>query len=80
LFLRILKNWRKSRAKRALQFSTGLRLHWTMQLFVKTLTGKTIVVEIETSDIVYQVKMLIRDKEGIYREKIYLLLLLLRSS
>ena len=36
-----------------------------MQLFVKTLTGKTITIEVEGSHTVEQVKQLIQDKEGI---------------
>lgn len=36
-----------------------------MQIFVKTLTGKTITLEVESSNSILQVKELIRDKEGI---------------
>ena len=36
-----------------------------MQLFIKTLTGKTITVEVEQSDSVESVKTKIQDKEGI---------------
>lgn len=36
-----------------------------MQIFVKTLTGKTITLEVEGSDTVQQVKQKIQDKEGI---------------
>lgn len=36
-----------------------------MQIFVKTLTGKTITVEASHSDTVEQVKAKIQDKEGI---------------
>ena len=36
-----------------------------MQLFVKTLTGKTITVEAEAADTIAQLKEKIRDKEGI---------------
>lgn len=37
----------------------------TMQVFVKTLTGKTITLDVDTSDTVETVKVKIQDKEGI---------------
>jgi len=36
-----------------------------MQIFVKTLTGKTITLDVEAGDTIEQVKQKIQDKEGI---------------
>ncbi len=42
-----------------------LRLRGGMQIFVKTLTGKTMTVDVESQDSVESIKQKIQDREGV---------------
>ncbi len=66
----------KSKTKKLISFLLAITLFFTMavsasamQIFVKTMTGKNITVEVETSDTIEAVKLKIQNQEGISTEQ-----------
>jgi ubiquitin len=66
---RITQQQQQSSRQQPSALSSALRLRGGMQLFVKTLTGKTVSVEADPGDSIETLKHKIQEKEGIPPEQ-----------
>ncbi|XBI13130.1 hypothetical protein VPH35_139905 [Triticum aestivum] len=57
-------SWRRTPLRRGSIDQSAKRRKEKMQIFIKTLTGKTIPLEVESSDTIRDVKAMIQAKEG----------------
>jgi len=56
-----------------IQQGSTLELRFGMQVFVKTLTGKTVIIEVKPLTTIDEAKFLIQDKEGISPDQQHLI-------
>ena len=63
--LRAEKTMNKTTQQKMKVYKDDMNGSGTMQIFLKTLTGKTITMDVEKENTIYQVKNKIQDKTGI---------------